>query len=439
MMTLSPRWRGAASVPLGALLLAWPALLNGYPAVFSDTGGFVEMAFLPDGGWDKPWIYPALLLFGAGITLWVPLALQCLALSHLLRLLAPRKHVALCALLALGTAAPWFASLMMPDVFAPVAVLCVALLALRAHGRGTRAWLVLLGAFAIASHLAHLIVAAACVLAAWLATRRVALLPAAPLGLALLALLLANGVALHRLGVSPYGSVFALARLAADGPAADTLRERCPAAGWRLCRWVGRLPADSDDFLWGPEGPIWGGGFGPTRAAPEAAAIVAATLRDHPLAVLRAALLNALRQLGRVRVGDAFGPQHLPIAVGTRLARFFGPAEHARFASSRQAAGALEPVAARFARLHAVLLVLGALGSVALLPTRERGLALVVLAGVLANAAATGALSGPHDRYGARVAWLVVLPPALLLTRRGPRPRPASSAPSSRTRAAAFP
>ena len=29
--------------------------------------------------------------------------------------------------------------------------------------------------------------------------------------------------------------------------------------------------------------------------------------------------------------------------------------------------------------------------------------------GVLANAAATGALSGPHDRYGARMAWLLPL------------------------------
>lgn len=30
------------------------------------------------------------------------------------------------------------------------------------------------------------------------------------------------------------------------------------------------------------------------------------------------------------------------------------------------------------------------------------------LAGTLANAFMTGALSGPHDRYGARIAWIVV-------------------------------
>ena len=39
------------------------------------------------------------------------------------------------------------------------------------------------------------------------------------------------------------------------------------------------------------------------------------------------------------------------------------------------------------------------------------GLAAVALVALLANAFATGALSGPHDRYQARLAWLVLLAP----------------------------
>ena len=34
------------------------------------------------------------------------------------------------------------------------------------------------------------------------------------------------------------------------------------------------------------------------------------------------------------------------------------------------------------------------------------GFALAALVAVLANAVITGGLSGPHDRYGARLAWL---------------------------------
>jgi hypothetical protein len=39
---------------------------------------------------------------------------------------------------------------------------------------------------------------------------------------------------------------------------------------------------------------------------------------------------------------------------------------------------------------------------------------LMLWLGVAANAFATGALSKPHHRYQARIAWLLVLPPLLL-------------------------
>ena len=45
------------------------------------------------------------------------------------------------------------------------------------------------------------------------------------------------------------------------------------------------------------------------------------------------------------------------------------------------------------------------------------GFILILWAGILANAFATGALSKPHHRYQARIAWLLVLPPLLLWRR----------------------
>jgi hypothetical protein len=71
-------------------------------------------------------------------------------------------------------------------------------------------------------------------------------------------------------------------------------------------------------------------------------------------------------------------------------------------------------VAAPLNALHAVVLAAGAAASL-FVAWRRRGtragrFALLVLAGVLANAAASGALSRPHDRYQARIAWLVLLP-----------------------------
>ncbi|RAI60044.1 hypothetical protein DOO78_06380 [Roseicella frigidaeris] len=416
---------------------------------------------------------PLLHLFHLRLSLWLPMAAQGLALSWLLWLVqrvldhdpltpvrgpvshasggspsgdhAPGRvttgsHLLLCAGLAAATAAPWFAAFLMPDWLAPALVLALFLLGFAADrlGRGERLALGLLATQAAAAHLSHLPLAAALILL-MLAVRRAwrpALACALPL-LAALALLLATNLAVHgRFGISPYGAVFALARLVADGPAARTIAARCPEAGWHLCRWAGRLPGDADVVLWAPDGPVspprsdGPERFGPIALAPEAGVILRETLRREPLGVLRAAARNTLRQLGLARVGDTLGPENLAGTVGRELALGFPPAEAARFAASLQARGVLRQASAPVLLLHPAALLLGAAG--ALLAWgwaaragdgRRLGLVLCVLVGITANAAATGALSGPHDRYQARIAWLLPLA-ALLAWPRRPRPTP---------------
>ena len=415
------------SVGVGAALLSWPAFVNGYPIVFSDTAGLADMALAPTMGWDKPWVYgPVILLLHWVVSLWGVVAGQAVAVSTMLWLVArvvdaagPWRHVGLCAVLAVGSALPWFVPFVMPDVLAPVVVLCLFVLGWGRMGVPALLAVGLLATVAIASHLAHLVLAAGCLLP--VAVLRFRRLPvcAVPLVAALAWLLGSNAVGNGVLGVSPYGSVFALARLQADGPAADYLHSACPAAGYRLCAWSARMPMDSDDFLWSGDGPLWGGGSGPTLVAPEASRVVAATLRYEPVQAAKDALANTLRQLGRVAVGDTLGPQHLVVTVGKLLQTYFPAAEMQRFLSSRQVGGTLPDAAAPLLPLHLGLLCAGAAGTLVVLGLGWRrnpalaGLAAMVVAGVLANAFATGALSGPHDRYGARIAWLVLLPPLL--------------------------
>lgn len=422
----------------GGVALLWPALANRYPILFSDTGGLLEMGLLPDMGWDKPWVYgPFLLGLHGRTTLWLPALAQAFLLSHMLwlaqRTLAsprPGSHLALCLGLAAATAAPWFASLLMPDIFAPLAVLCVFVLGFGA-GRLNRwelGWAAAVGMLAVASHLAHLVLAAGCLAAVWLVRWRLAWRPALPLGGALAFLLLSNLLGHGVLAVSPYGSLFMLARLIGDGPARALLLRDCPAAGYeRLCPWVATEPrvgwTDSDAFLWEPEGPVWSNNRGPILFAPEAARVVRATVLAYPGEVAAAMVRNAGRQFFLVRVGDALVPDHLRATVEPKMQAFFPAEELARYRASVQQAGALPALAAPFAGLHAAVLVLGALGSAVVLARWRQdwalaGFAAVVLAGLAANAVATGALSGPHDRYQARIAWLAVLPPAFALLRR---------------------
>ena len=414
----------------GAILLIWPALLNRYPILFSDTGGFLQMGLEPSIGWDKPWIYgPLLALFSLhGLTLWLPLAAQGLLTSYVLWLTQaalhppqPAQHIALCLLLAVGSAAPWVAATMMPDLFSAVAVLSLFLLALtptRLTSAQTLAACII-AAIGIASHLSNLVTAAACIATAGVLTRRLPWRPAAALAGALVMLLASNAVGNGRLAISPNGAVFALARLVGDGPARAYLHQACPQAGYYLCAWKGRLTADSDQFLWDPNGPFWANDIPLQTFAAEAAAIVRATVFAFPIEVLHAATANTARQLVTFQLGDTLGPDHLDAAVLPRIKLYFHPSEAGRYAAGLQVRRLLQDAAKPLQPLHIALLIAAAAGTAWLLVTRWRSpiglLAAVILAALAANAFATGALSAVHDRYQARIAWLLLLPPALLL------------------------
>ena len=434
--------RAFSAVLAGALLLIWPALFNGYPLLFSDSGGFLHQTLGPLMLWDKPYIYgPFLHAFHWHISLWGPVIAQGLILSHLLWLTqrvlrgdaTPLWHIGLCAFTALATSAPFSTALLMPDIFAPIVVLGLFLLGFggAALTRLERGYLVVLVALGIAAHLAHLPLALglcgiALLLRLWRYPVRIFAM-VLPVVIAVAALFVTNAIGHGRVALSPYGSVFLLARLQEDGPATAVLKARCPDAGWYLCGFTDRLPMPANDFLWAPESPVNRDAAGKPRflggmmLAPEAGQIVAETLRTDPLGVARAMAGNMLVQLGSFGIGDTLDEAHFTVAVRPRIEQGFSPRELAAFDEARQAQGVLKDALMPLNPLHllVVLLALPMLGSAA---WRGQGLALALtlflLAAVLGNALICGGLSAPHPRYGARIMWLV--PVAALLCWFGP-------------------
>ncbi len=426
--------RRLLAILAGGALLIWPAFLNGYPLLFSDSGAFLAQTVVPLMIWDKPWIYgPFAWLFHQHISLWGTVIAQGVMLSHLLWLLArvlgratPGGHLALCCGLALLTTAPWSAAMVMPDILTPMAVLAAALLGWgwAALGRGERLWLLLLGSVATASHLSNLPVMLALLVLGGLLRLgwRRCLAVAGPL-LGAMALLLGTNLSGHgRLALSPYGSTFLLARLIADGPGARTIAAACPEAGWYLCAFAGRLPADANDFLWQPDSPVnrtpEGAAIflGGAVLAPEASAIIAETLRREPVGVLRAGLTNFLRQMTQTGIGDTLSAHLLDVTVRPRLVEGFPGFEVAAYDAALQQGEGLGLAARRIGWLHPLALLLslpflawGWRRAQAAGDARMRGLLLCLLVGLTANALAAGALSGVHDRYQARVAWLLPL------------------------------
>jgi hypothetical protein len=426
---LRERFLSLLPIVLSAALLLWPAVLNGYPIVFDDTGTYLSQAVQHYLGWDRPVFYSLFLLpLHMTLTTWPDIAAQALLVAHTLHLtrrvllpaLSPWWLVPFVGVLTVTTALPWFASQLMPDVFTPLLILALAMLMFEPErlSRLEHLWLVPFAAFMIAAQQSSVALSLALLLA--LTPLRRVLGAAAPLGriglmrlaapllLAMAALVSVSLVGFGRAALFPYGNVFILARVIYDGPGMDVLRRDCPAAGWRLCPFLGRFPATSDQFLWQPGSPIALAG-GHKLVSADADAIIAAALRAEPGTELRAWLSNGVAQLRRFASGDEL--HACPTTVTPWIDRDFPSFERAAYAAARQTGGRLA-VPDWMQVLHRVVALggLAGCGVVLVVALCRRhvagGFAAALLLAVLANAFIAGGFSTPHHRYGSRVMLL---------------------------------
>jgi hypothetical protein len=132
--------------------------------------------------------------------------------------------------------------------------------------------------------------------------------------------------------------------------------------------------------------------------------------------VLRAMLRNALAQVSLTRIGDTLGNEHLALSARRPIETFFPARELAAFDAGAQMRGALGAMAAPLASAHVLVLALSAIAAPLLLwralrasDTPRAAMLAGALLALLVNAAATGALSKPHHRYQARIAWVLPL------------------------------
>jgi hypothetical protein len=170
-------------------------------------------------------------------------------------------------------------------------------------------------------------------------------------------------------------------------------------------------------------------------------------------------LKNMTEQLWMIELGDTLHPDHLDVTVAKSVRQYFSAKELEQFNGSRQMKDTLAADAVWFSRASVLTFYCsvlfgfyilwcawrkrragiddrqnrGALDdetSNAELDRKKTHLALdrqhtkvvisfilVLWLGVAANAFATGALSKPHHRYQARIAWVLVLPPLILWRR----------------------
>lgn len=417
---------------VGAMMLLWPAWINGYPLLFSDTNAFMAQSLKGHFVWDKPYFYgPTLIALHFKASLWPPLIAQALLVVNALWLLSlslGRQTVSYlllsCIVLSIVTALPWFTAFLMPDVFSGITVVALYVLAFGDRLKvWVRVWAGLIAVLSIGVHLTHLPIALACLVGVALFSLKRALAVLAAIACAFGIWITANGLAFNQYALSPHGSVFMLARLSADGHIEPVLQSQCDRQDWKLCSWRGKLPEDSDDFLWKPDGPVWTYPGGPIALSPEAKLIIRDAVVNNPVGVAISAAQNALTQMTKIRLGDTLTSIWLDETVGKYLREYFPQEEYLRFKASLQAQDKLISYATPLNTAHLIAVMAGFVLTIYLtISAFRRGhkplcaLGLMVMLGLIANGVATGALSKPHDRYQTRMAWLLVACPFWMVT-----------------------
>jgi hypothetical protein len=416
-------------ITLSAAMFAWVAVINGYPLIFQDSARYIDGGirhFIPA---EAPIFYGIFMipLHWNGLSLWPVVIIQCLILAYVLRavlrvcdVFSERSYLALSALIAVGTGAPWFAAFIMPDFFTAISILSLFVLF---HGWAKlqdweRVFFIGLALIALASHVSHILVGLSlATVFILLRMLRRAPIRGAPILVASLPLIALGGVigmnvlAKGRPMVTQDGNVFLFARAVADGPGYEYMRNHCGDHGWRLCQIYAALPRDADEILWESQETVWTAGS-PSEVRQEAAEIVPHVFLEYPGEMLAAGIRNGFAQLLTFRAGVDFrswgGDGSWPAAI---IQQFF-PREFSQFARSRQQRGELD--AAAINRLYSVVVILSLVGSLLILVMTRFDKVLaeflaVIAVALLANAFATGAFSSIHDRYQARIVWLLPL------------------------------
>ncbi len=419
------------SAALAAALLLWVAMYNGYPTVFSDTGGYLltgtfRIALAP---YRAPGYAVITSITGMGASPWFTIAAQAILVVYLLyetcsyligrerKFLDPCLLVGVFVLAAL-TSLPWLVSLLMPDVFAGVLFLSAFLLVFSSELRFTkRIFLASIVTISIAAHsslfpIAALFFAAVAIMA--LAGRQWRGLPSARsvMPWLLVPIVVAafwTSAMNYKMGLgfrlSPSKNAFLLGRLFADGLAQDFLRENCSREHFISCQYLSHLPRTEEEFLF--QHPL----FSDLKTnEDEMDAIVRGTIAAYPGKFLMSSAQQAFLQLATLRTGDeirTYGARQWNDGV----MQLVFPRDLLTFRRDKQIRGHLLPLADALAADHTVVFWISVPACLLFAWTgRFRRMNYFLASAIvflLINAAVCGALAGVFDRYQSRVAWLM--------------------------------
>ncbi len=473
-------WNPAVGVLLCALLLSSFAALNRQPFFYEDTTTYIRganeivrrligethgrdwartepAAQAPGSAPSNPSLtslesrivlsgrsvyYGGLLLLSyVSTNFWLAVLFQALCVAFTLRLLLvgclglnPSLSYAAALGLAALTPLGYFTGLLMPDIFAGLSILIMAMLFVFWEQIGTAAKFALAAilTFGLVSHTSHIALAAVFVpIAATIILVRSGRkhLRKSPFALVTVCIAVAIlceaafAVAVSRvLGQPPVRLPFFTAHLIELGPGLDYLQKNCATVQFAVCAFLERLPVTWIEFLFStdPNRGVFAIADPQMKRAlsEEQVRFFLHVVRAAPLEVIIGLAKDVLAQIVRFGMMDvAYGPDRwnyfetrLPPGTWASMQRSLAfnnePIELVLTASAYGSTIVGAAVTAAYALLNSHERWSGSSEGVAGTIPTFLGL---VAAGILVNAVVCAALASPLDRFQARVIWLVPL------------------------------
>jgi hypothetical protein len=309
----------------------------------------------------------------------------------------------------------------MADIFTPIMFLVMYIIGFhyRSLSRPLLIYLLLLDCVATAAHISNLTLGLGLlVLFGLLALLRgdrarqtfkpLAIL-IAPLATTAAAILLFNTVIFGTFSLSPASYSFLMANLIQHGPARHYLQEACPAAGYKICGYVGQLPDTSDELLWSTGIYQKLGGFPGMRD--EAKKIIWRKIETHPIEVLQMVGINFVQGLFNPEPAAEFHPAYQVPSFPGLIALKFGKRTLSAYQNSAEMRDAIPHDAIRALDNIVFSVAFVSLIVIAFYSGRQRAseaftFSVTILCLILGDTLLCTALSGIHDRYQARVTWL---------------------------------
>ncbi len=430
-------WAAAIAVSIAALLA--PAIWNGFPLIFPDTGGYLERPF--DGTLEigRSALYGTLLAVGIPLQFWPTVMIQAALTLWIIALVLKVHGLAgrpiLFALLVLGlsalTSLPWYVGQLMPDIFLPLAVLALYVLAF--HRGLLPRWetgaLVAFIAMAMAFHMTVVALALA-LMFVFALLKPVAsrlrmpipglVLPAAALIAGLLAGPISNLGITGTFAFTPGSTTFLFGRMVQDGIVARYLADHCPDDTLQLCAFRDQLPTTTNDWLWNDRSPLYQLGWWSTFE-PEANRIIRESLVRYPGKHVVTAISSATGQLAHFQTGE--GMHSLDTWHSETVLAKHAPSSAEPLRASRQQNNQFDftliraiQVPLAWLSMATLVLVIGLRKHFA--DQSSAALAATCLLALLANAAICGIFSGPDPRYQSRIVWLAPFAAAVVFLAR---------------------